>query len=469
MPNQTEKRIKQTSPQNQTTDMTTGNPLGHICIFALPLLIGNFFQLFYNMADSIIVGNFVGKNALAAVGSCGTTSYLFVSLCFGLATGLGIMVSQFFGAKDEENVRLTISNSLVVISAVSIIICILGLLLSPTLLKLLATPEHIIGDALVYMRIICVGVIATAFYNGITMILRALGDSRTPLYFLILSSIINVALNLVFVIVLHLEVLGVALATVIAQAVSAITIFVYAYNRNEYFHLSRDAFQLHKDIIIRSFRLGIPLAMQSSMVTISCLVLQGFVNTFGDTVMAAYTITQRIDELAMSLFNSIGASLTIYAGQNIGAGKIDRVKTGLRQMLLIAFVLSIALIPIAYVFGPDIIGVFVKEQDVIIIGSQALRITGICYFGLALILITRATLNGCGDTAFSLINGITEVSCRIVYVLIFTGIPALGYRGIWVTTGATWVTNAVVCLIRYAGGKWKQKGIIKQQNSAIGD
>lgn len=469
MQNQTEQKSKRSSPQTQTTDMTTGSPLGHICKFALPLLIGNFFQLFYNTADSIIVGNFVGKNALAAVGSCGTAAYLFISLCFGLATGLGIMVSQFFGAKDEENVRLTISNSLVVIGITSFVICIVGLLFSPTLLKLLATPEHIMGDALIYMRVLCVGVIATAFYNGITMILRALGDSKTPLYFLILSSIINVALNLVFVIAFHLEVLGVALATVIAQAASAITLFLYAYNKNEYFSLSKETFRLRKDIIFRSFRLGIPLAMQSSMVSISCLVLQGFVNAFGDAVMAAYTITQRIDELAMAFFNSIGAALTIYAGQNIGAGKIDRVRTALRKMLLFAFVLSIALIPIAFCLGPDIIGVFVKEQEVITIGSQALRITSVCYFGLSVILITRATLNGCGDTAFSLINGITEVSCRIVYVLIFTGIPLLGYRGIWVTTGATWLTNAVVCLIRYAGGKWKQKGIIKQQTSAVGD
>lgn len=446
--------------------MTVGNPLGHICKFAIPLLIGNFFQLFYNMADSIIVGNFVGKNALAAVGSCGTTGYLFISLSFGLATGLGIMVSQFFGAKDEKNVRLTIANSLFVIGITSVVICIIGLILSPALLKLLATPDHIMGDALIYMRIICLGVIGTAYYNGITMILRALGDSRTPLYFLILSSIINVTLNLVFVIVFHLGVLGVALATVIAQAVSAITLFLYARRKNEYFDLSKENLKLRKDIVMRSFRLGIPLAMQSSMVTISCLVLQGFVNTFGDTVMAAYTITQRIDELAMSFFNSIGAALTIYAGQNIGAGKIDRVRIGLRQMLTVAFFLSIALIPIAYVFGPGVIGVFVKEQDVIAVGSEVLRITSVCYFGLAVILITRATLNGCGDTAFSLINGITEVTCRIVYVLIFTGIPFLGYRGIWVTTGATWVTNAVVCLIRYAGGKWKQKGIIAQQTGS---
>lgn len=451
------------------TDMTTGSPTRHILKFALPLLIGNLFQQLYNMVDSIVVGNFVGKNALAAVGTCGSMNFLFFALSSGLAIGIGIIVSQYFGAKDEQSVRSTIANSFYVLIAASLVVSVIGILTAPYLLRLLSTPGNIIGDSVVYMRVTCAGIIAIALYNGVAAILRALGDSKTPLYFLILSSIVNVILDLAFVLLLNWGVFGVALATVVSQVISAAASLLYAYYKVPYFRLSREELRPHRAIILKSFRLGVPMALQNSMIAISCMVLQGVVNGFGDTVMAAYTITNRIEQIVQQPYSSLGAALTTYSGQNIGAGKADRVRKGFGCSTLIVLVFSILLIPIAYLVGEWIVGIFVKEKEVIEIGYRALRITSLCYFGLGMIYVPRALLNGCGDTEFSMINGITEVACRIVYSQIFIRIPVLGYWSVWVTTGATWITTALVCIARYFQGKWKLKSIVGSRQAAAAE
>lgn len=443
-----------------TVDMTTGSPAGHILKFALPLLIGNLFQQLYNMVDSLIVGNFVGANALAAVGSCGSMNFLFFSLSSGLAIGIGIIVAQFYGAKDEKSIRSTIANSIYVLGVAAIAVSILGILLAEPLLRLLQTPDSIIGDATLYMRTTCAGIIAIALYNGVASILRALGDSKTPLYFLILASIINVGLDLLFVLQFEWSVFGVAFATIIAQAVSAVTCIIYAYIRVPYFKLTREQLRPQGDIIRRSFVLGVPLALQNSMIAVSCMVLQGVVNTFGETVMAAYTIIGRIEQVVQQPYSSLGTAITTYTGQNVGAGKTERVKQGFRQAVIMVLVFSILLLPVAYIFGEQIIGAFVKEPEVIAIGVKALRINSLFYFGLGMIYVPRALLNGAGDTGFAMLNGATEVACRILYSQILTRIPALGYWGIWLTTGATWATTAIVCVIRYQKGKWQQKSLI---------
>ena len=441
--------------------MTTGSPARHILTFALPLLLGNLFQQLYNMVDSVVVGNYVGKNALAAVGTCGSMSFLFFSLSSGLAIGIGIIVSQFYGAKDEQQVRNTIANSIYVLVTAALAVSVLGILLCPALLRLLQTPEHIMEDATLYLRTTCAGIIAIALYNGVAAVLRALGDSRTPLYFLILSSVVNVILDLAFVIYCDMGVFGVALATIISQAVSAVTCLLYAYHKVPYFRLTREELRPHKAIILKSFRLGIPMALQSSMIAISCMVLQGVVNSFGDTVMAAFTITSRVEQIIQQPFNSLGTAMTTYAGQNMGAGKPDRVRKGLRQATLMILAFCLLMVPIFFLLGPQIVRIFVKEQDVIEMGYRALRITSLFYFGLGMIYVPRGLLNGCGDTAFSMINGITEVACRIGYSQILLRIPILGYWSVWITTGLTWITVATVCMIRYLSGKWRQKGLVQ--------
>ncbi len=453
--------------KSKVTDMTVGSPAGHIIRFTLPLLLGNLFQQLYNMVDSIVVGNFVGADALAAVGACGSMNFLFFSLSSGLAIGIGIIVAQYFGAGDEENVRNTIANAIYVLAGAAILVSIIGILLCPAILALLQTPDTIIGDSVTYMRTTCAGIIFIAAYNGVAAMLRALGDSKTPLYFLIISSIVNVVLDLTFVLLLDWGVFGVALATIIAQAVSAITCIIYAYHKVEYFRLTREQLKFKAQIVFNSIKLGVPIALQNSMIAVSCMVLQGVVNTFGETIMASYTIIGRIEQIVQQPFSSLGMALTTYSGQNIGAGKPERVKKGFRQAALMALVFSICLIPVAYLLGEQIVGIFVKEKDVIEIGAKALRINSLCYFGLGMIYIPRAVLNGCGDTGFAMINGLTEVGCRVLYSQILTRIPVLGYWGIWITTGATWVTTAVVCVARYWQGKWNWKSVAKTKDKGV--
>ena len=440
--------------------MTVGSPVKHILIFALPLLIGNLFQQFYNMVDSIIVGKFVGANALAAVGTCGSMSFLFFSLSAGLATGIGIIVSQYYGAKAEEKVRATIGNSFYVIGAVSLLVTALGFLFAPFLLKLLDTPQSIIADSILYMRTTCIGILAIGLYNCIASILRALGDSKTPLYFLILASIVNVLLDLLFVLAFQWGVFGVALATIVSQAICALTSFMYAYIRIPYFHLTKEQLKPEKRIIVDSFRLGVPVALQNSMIAVSCMALQGVVNSFGETVMAAFTISSRIEQVVQQPYSSLGMALTTYAGQNMGAGKLDRVKKGYHRAIVMVAIFSLSMIPVFYLFGRSIVCIFVDEPAVISMGVNALRITSLCYFGLGMIYVPRAILNGCGDTGFAMLNGFTEVVCRIVYSQIFTRIALIGFWGVWITTGFTWVTTAIVCIMRYGSGRWKTKAIV---------
>ncbi|MBP5668730.1 MAG: MATE family efflux transporter [Lachnospiraceae bacterium] len=445
---------------SQTINMTTGSPAKHILRFALPLLIGNLFQQLYNMVDSMVVGTYVGSAALAAVGTCGSTNFLFFALSSGLAIGIGVIVAQYFGADDEENVRATIANSIYVLTTAALSVSLIGYVAAPYILRLLNVPDSILSLSVLYMRTTCMGILGVATYNGVSAVLRALGDSRTPLYFLILSSLMNVALDLIFVKELGLGVFGVALATVLSQYASAVSCLAYAYVRVPFFRLTREELKPKGKIIQRSFRLGVPIALQSSMIAVSCMVLQGVVNGFGETVMAAYTVTMRIEQLVQQPYSSLASAVTTYSGQNIGAGNVSRVKKGFRQAVLMALIFSLAMIPVMYLGGESLVRLFVKDnEETVRIAVRALRITSLCYFGLGMIYVPRGLMNGCGDAAFSMINGISEVACRLSFAQIFTKIPVIGFWGVWLTTGATWAVTGAVCLVRYCQGAWKHKAI----------
>lgn len=451
--------------KSNITDMTVGSPTRHILLFAVPLLIGNVFQQLYNMVDSVIVGNYVGANALAAVGTCGSMNFFCFSLSAGLSIGIGIVVSQFFGAKNERMVRLTIGNAVFILTVASVIVSVLGFAVCPHVLRLLNCPENILPDSVIYMRTTVCGIIFVAYYNGVASILRALGDSKSPLYFLILSSVVNLALDLVFVLCFSWAVFGVALATCISQAVSAVASAVYAYRRIDYFRLTKS--EIHPDgkIIKSSLKIGIPVALQNCMISISMMVLQGVVNTFGEVVMASYTIVMRVEQLVQQPYSSIGAAITNFSGQNLGAGRPERVRQGFFRGTLIVLAFSIAVLPVFWLLGDKIIGVFVRgETEVIAIGSKALRITSVCYFMLGMIYVPRAVLNGCGDSGFAVINGVMEVVGRIGFAPILTRIPSLGFWGIWVTTGITWTITAASCVLRYKTGIWRRKAVSQKES-----
>lgn len=441
--------------KRNTVDMTVGNPTKHLLLFALPLFVGNLFQQFYNLVDSVIVGKYINADALAATGSCGSLSFLFFSLSSGLAIGIGIIVAQYFGAGDEGKIREAISSSFYVLAISALVVTLIGVTLARPILRLLHTPEGpILENAVVYLRTTCCGIIFIALYNGVSSVLRALGDSKTPLIFLIISSFFNVGMDLLLVIRFDMGVFGVALATVIAQALSVVVSMVYAFTKVPYFRLSRAEIAPNRHIIIHSFNLGVPIALQSSMIAISLIVLQGVVNGFGNTAMSAYTITSKVDVVISMFYNAISSALTTYAGQNYGAEKYDRVRGAYKRGVLFVTIYNVVMIPIVFLLSRTIVGFFVNEKEVIDLGVKAVRITCFMYLALGLIYVPRGTLNGVGDAKFSLINGVTEVACRVIYSFALTMIPFIGVMGIWYATGLTWLTTAIICNLRYFSGKW---------------
>ena len=440
---------------NSTVNMTHGNPTGLLLRFAIPMLIGNIFQQLYTLADSVIVGQFLGANALAAIGSTGSVTYLFFSVCNGISSGSSVVTSQYFGAGDDANTKRAIANAAYIMFTTALVMGIAAYLAAPGLLALMATPIEIRADATLYMRMSCIGVPLVAVYNYASSMLRALGDSKTPLYFLIFSCILNIVLDIFCVYNLGLGIFGAALATIIAQVVSGVGCLLYALRTNPYFKLTKEDMRPDKQVIGKSIKLGLPMALQWSLIAISTTALQAFVNTFGTAVMAAFTTTNRIEGLVHMPYGSISAALSTYAGQNYGAGDMKRVKEGLKNGMFLASIFTAVVMVVYLTMAEGIIGLFVKEQEVIDLGARALRLTSWFYIFLALIYMCRGILNGIGDALFALINGVVEVIVRVSTPFLLVLIPGVGLWSIWWTTGITWMLSALTCLWRYLS--WRKK------------
>jgi len=441
---------------SQNIHMTQGNPTRLLLSFAIPMLIGNLFQQAYSLADSVIVGQFLGSDALAAVGSSGSVTFLFFSICNGIGSGAGIVTSQYFGAGLFNRTKRAISNAAYIMLVGSAVMSVLAFMAAPALLRLMDTPLELMPDATIYMRMSCIGVPLVAVYNYSSSMLRALGDSRTPLYFLIFSCFLNILLDLLCVYVLKMGVFGAALATIVAQMISGVGCLLYALKHNPYFHLTREDMQPDGEVIRQSVRLGLPLALQWSLIAVSSTALQTFVNSFGPEAMAAYTATNRIEQLVHMPYGSISAALATYAGQNFGAHRMDRVKDGLKHGMLLSTIFTVTMLVAFQLFSEPIMRLFVQETPVILIGAEALKLTSWFYIFLALINMSRGILNGVGDAMFALINGAVEVICRIgLPLLLITLVPDVSHMSIWWTTGITWIISASSCMLRYVA--WHKK------------
>ena len=441
-------------------DMTKGTPWKLLLQFAVPLFIGNIFQQLYNMVDSIIVGNFVGPNALGAIGTTNSLNFLFFSLVAGLSVGIGIIVAQFFGSNNEEKVKDTIGNAIWIVLISSVIMACIGFFVAKPVLVLLRTDKVILGDATAYLKVTSIGICCTGLYNGVSSILRALGDSKTPLIFLISASLVNVVLDLWFVLGLGWGVVGAGVATAFSQFLSAVTCIFYAYKSNTYFRLKKKNFKLNSYIVEKSLRLGIPVALQNSLIAFSLIVLQAIVNGYGATFTTAFTVISRIETLVQQPFMSLGAAVSTYTGQNLGAGKTDRVVKGFNSSNVMNGIFSAVVLVLFWTFTSPIVSIFGKDVEVLRIASDCLRITSCFYVFLGLIYTTRNVLNGAGDAMFSLFTGIVECIGRVGFAYPLTLIPFLGSYGVFVATGITWMLNGLFSLIRYKRGKWKTINLV---------
>ena len=437
--------------------MTEGNPIKLLVYFSIPMLIGNLFQQVYNLVDSIVVGQIVGAQALASIGATSSVTFLFFALCNGIGSGGGIITSQLFGKGDERAVKSCIVNTGYIMIVFPLLVGMVAFFLSTPILRLLDTPDTIMTDAVAYLRIMCVGIAFVSLYNYASSMLRALGDSKTPLFFLIFSCLLNTGLDVLFVYVFDMGVSGAGIATVISQFVSGISCLAYAIKKNKYFQISRDDAKFNRDVATSVLKLGVPLSLQFSLIAISCMALQKVVNAFGDVTVAAFTATSRIEQIIHQPYQTLGAALSTFVGQNYGAKKMDRVKAGYQKGLLLMACFSLMMLPVMQFWGEAIIRIFVKETPVITMGAKALRITSIFYVMLGLIYVVRGVLNGLGDSVFAMLNGIVEVIGRFAVPVMMVGIAAIGLWGIWWSVGIVWALSGATAVMRYWYFKRKLK------------
>ena len=432
-----------------TKDMTTGNPVKLILTFSIPLLIGNIFQQFYSMADTVIVGRFLGVDALAAVGSTGAMAFLVNGFVLGLTSGFAVLVSQRFGANDEEGVKKAFASSLILSIIMTILVTAISMVSAKPLLELMNTPENIINDSLSYIIIIFAGNIAIIFYNMLSSILRALGDSKTPLYFLIIASILNIILDIVFIVNFHMGVAGAAYATIISQSISAILCAIYIVKRFPILKLKKKHWKIRKSYVEKQLRIGVPMALQFSITAAGAMVLQGALNNFGSKIIASYTAASKVQQLVMQPSITFGMAMATYAGQNLGAGKFNRIKEGVKKCSIISIIVSIASTIIVILFGGVFTKMFIDGNDVEVIyyAKQYLNTVSIFYIPLGLIFVYRNTLQGVGESFVPMMAGVAEMIARTVVA--FTLPLLLDFIGIALADPAAWIAACVPLMITY--------------------
>ena len=447
--------------KQNTIDMTEGSAVKLLLIFSIPMLIGNIFQQIYNLADIIIVGQLIGKNAIASIGATNSISFFFFALCNGIATGGGIVTSQFFGEGNESKVKTCIANTGYIMIIFPLIIGIVSFFFAGPILTLLQTPNDSFLDAKKYLETLCLGLLFVSIYNYASSMLRALGDSKTPLYCLIFTCVLNIFLDITFIKYFHMGVFGAGIATVISQFISAVLVLFLAFRYNEYFKLEKHHLKRNPEIIRQTLKIGFPLSFQFSLIAISCMGLQFVVNGYGALATAAFTTTGKIEQIIHMPYQTLNAALATFCGQNYGAKKIKRVISGYRKGMLIMAIFTFIMFPVIQIFGEAITSWFVKKEevDVVIMGAQALRISSLFYLFLGTIYTVRGILNGVGDAFFSMLNGIVEVIGRFTVPFILTAIPAIGVWGIWWSVGVVWALAGITAYWRYLVVK---KQIIRQ-------
>jgi len=435
--------------KDSTVNMTQGNTVKHILTFCIPMLIGNLFQQLYNIVDSVIVGQLVGANALAAIGATGSLTFLFFALCNGFGSGGGIIVSQSFGKGDSSEIKNCLANTGYIMIILPLIVGTFAFFFSKAILIALGTPEDILEDAIIYSKLMSVGIFFVSIYNYVSSMMRAMGDSKTPLYFLIFSCILNAILDLLFVLVFRLGVFGAGLATLISQFISNVLSIAYAVKFNIYFKLNKKDLQINGKTLFKTIKLGLPLSLQYSMIAISCMALQKVVNSFGATAVAAFSATSRIEQLIHQPYQTLSAALCTFTGQNYGAKQNKRAIEGYHKSFLIMTIFTIVMVPLIQIFGQSITRLFVSEEEVIIMGGKALSISSLFYIFLGLIYVVRGYLQGIGDGFFALFNGLVEVVGRFIIPVFLVQIPALGVWGIWWSVGVVWFISGFTAWLRY--------------------
>lgn len=453
-------------------DMTVGKPWEDIVIFTVPMLVGNIAQQLYNTVDSVVVGQFVGDNALAAVGSAGPILNLLIVLFVGISVGAGIMVSQYLGARNREALSMTIGTCIVLTGIASCLVMVFATVAVRPMLELLNTPESIIGWCTSYLRILFIGVAGCAYYNILSGILRGLGDSMSALLYLLVASGLNIVLDLFFVVKMDMGVSGVALATAIAQGISALLCLWRLTKLKELFELKWKYIRLFRDHVKNIIRLGVPSGLTQAIMSMSMLVVQSLTNSFGELFIAANVIVMRVDGFAMMPNFSFGTAMTTYAGQNVGAGKYDRVMKGARQGTGIAVGTAAVIVVLILAFGRQLMQIFTDTPELVELSMNMMRILAAGYIAVAVTQTLSGVMRGAGDTMTPMwISMVSTVLIRVplAYGLVYlTKTPQhpQGERAcLFISLLIAWVLGAVITGIFYKRGKWRGKAVSQSKNT----
>ena len=433
-----------------TKDLTTGHPLKVILWFAFPLVLGNLFQQFYNLADTIIVGRFVGVNALAAVGSTGSINYMILGFVIGICNGFAIPIAQYFGARSYGDMRRYVANSAWLSLAGAVVLTVATVLLTRPILQLMQTPADIIDDAAAYIGWIFAGIPFVFLYNMVSCIMRALGDSKTPLVFLVVTSFLNIGLDLLFILVFDAGVMGAALATDLSQAISGIASLLYLCKRFDVLKMKKEEAGVDRAACGRLLYIGLPMGLQCSITAIGSVVMQWAVNVLGSTVVAAVTAASKTSNLLTVPLESVGTAMATYAGQNLGASRLDRVRSGVRYALGIVAVYAVGSLVVLHFFDVTIFGLFIDtatETEIVELAQQYLLWNSLFFFPLGALIVWRYVIQGLGYSGVAMMAGVAEMAARTGVALVL--VPLLGLFGAALANPAAWIAACVFLIPAY--------------------
>ncbi len=444
--------------------MTTGPEWKHILLFSLPIMAGNLLQQLYNTVDGIVVGNFVSQNALAATGTAGTLAMVFLAFAIGFGNGSGIMIGQFFGAKRYDDLRAAVSTALILLVSMGLVFSVLACAFArPLLAGLMNVAEgEVLEYAVDYFAVYALGIFLQFLYNAVAAILRSVGDSKATLYFLLVSSVLNLLLDLLFVIVFHWGITGAAVATVISQLGSAAVSLWYMFKKYPIFRYGQGEFRFHKDKCLLCLRLGIPTTIHQSVVSFGHVFIQRLVNSFGEAAMAAFSVGGRIESYMFITAGGFNMGMSNFTAQNVGAGEYDRVRRGCRSTLLMDFGVALFLQIVLYIFARPIAGFFGVGGEALELSVTYVRFMCCVFWFFSLYMVFSGVLQGSGDVLITTACSLVALTVRVLTAYGLVYIFSVGVSAAWVTMPAGWIFAFSISCGRYLSGRWKTKGVVKR-------
>ena len=430
-------------------DLTKGRIFPNLIAFTIPVLLGNLLQNFYAVVDTFLVGRFVSLNALAAIGSTGSTTFLIFALTMGLATGFGVIISRYFGAGDHKNMKKAIAMTYVLSAGFSILFAVICGLSTTWMIRVMKTPDVIFHDAWIYTFISAVGIPFTMGYNTLATVMRALGDSKTPLYLLLVSCVLNIIGDIFLITVVHWGVFGVAIATITAQGISAILCYIYMVRKFPELKMHREDFSIDRRMIRQLLPLGLTSSLQYSVCSLGTMFVQAKANQLGADIVAAYAVGLKLEGLLSTFFPALGVAMTTFTAQNLGSGNFHRIRQGARCSIIMSFTMTLVFIAVGFLFGEKLALLFIEPGETEIIAEivRYVRAITIFFMPLALIFIFRSSSQGLGSGLIPLWSSIFELLSRLV--IAFTLIIPMGFDGLPLSNVVSWTTGGIYCIIAF--------------------